>query len=61
MNRRNGAVVTPKRWVAQTYLVYRRLELVVLQTFLDQRHQRMGFNVARKWQRLGVGVPCTLQ
>lgn len=34
---------------------------MVLETFLDERHQRMCFNVARKREGLRVGVPSALE
>lgn len=49
------------RSVARTYLVKRGFQFVVLQALLDQRDQRMGFDVARKRKTLRIWEPCTLQ
>lgn len=34
---------------------------MVLQTFLNQRHQRMRFDVTGKGETLRIGIPCALQ
>jgi hypothetical protein len=34
---------------------------MILQALLDQRDQRMGFNIRREWERLRVRIPRALQ